>query len=63
MPGFWSLVPNDDYEAGKEFIFGNTIDAGLEAKIDAYNEIQVNAKTIIEEASRVDSSESKCKGA
>ncbi len=50
MPGFWSLVPNDDYEAGKEFIFGNTIDAGLEAKIDAYNEIQVNAKTIIEEA-------------
>lgn len=50
MPGFWSLVPAEDYEAGKEFLFGDAIDAALEAKINAYNEIQANAKTIIEEA-------------
>ncbi len=50
MPGFWSLVPAEDYEAGKENIFGDSIDATLEAKIDAYYEIQTNAKTIIEDA-------------
>jgi len=50
MPGFWSLVPAEDYEAGKEFIFGDSIDAALQAKIDAYNVIQTNAKSVIENA-------------
>ncbi len=50
MPGFWSLIPAEDYEAGKEFLFGDSIDAQLEAKIDAYNEIQTNAKTVVEDA-------------
>lgn len=50
MPGFWSLIPAEDYEAGKGFLFGDAIDANLEAKIDAYNEIQTNAKSIIEDA-------------
>ncbi len=50
MPGFWSLIPAEDYEAGKEFLFGDSIDAALEAKIDEYNKIQKNAKTIIENA-------------
>ncbi len=50
MPGFWSLVPDDYYEIGKEFIFGETIDPALEAKIDAYHEIQNNSKAIIESA-------------
>ncbi|MEE1503915.1 MAG: alpha/beta fold hydrolase [Acutalibacteraceae bacterium] len=50
MPGFWSLIPAEDYEAGKDFLFGDAIDANLEAKIDAYNEIQTNAKSIIEDA-------------
>ncbi len=50
MPGFWSLVPAEDYEAGKEFIFGDSIDAALQAKIDAYNAIQTNAKSVIENA-------------
>ncbi len=50
MPGFWSLIPAEDYEAGKDFLFGDAIDANLEAKIDAYNEIQTNAKSIIENA-------------
>lgn len=50
MPGFWSLVPAEYYEEGIETIFGDTIDADLKAKIDAYYEIQTNAKSIIEEA-------------
>ncbi len=50
MPGFWSLVPEEDYEVGKEFIFGDSIDKAYEAKIDAYYEIQTNAKAIIEDA-------------
>ncbi len=51
MPGMWSLCPAEDYEAGKEFLFdshGLEIDPAYEAKIDAYHEIQVNAKTIVE---------------
>ena len=50
MPGFWSLLPAEDYEAGKDFLFPEGMDAALEAKIDAYNEIQANAKTIVESA-------------
>ncbi len=50
MPGFWSLIPAEDYEAGKDFLFGDAIDAALEAKIDAYYDIQTNAKSIIEDA-------------
>ncbi len=53
MPGIWSLVPYEDYEAGKKFIFENhgiEIDAAYEAKIDAYHEIQGNAKQIVKDA-------------
>lgn len=50
MPGLWCLVPNDYYEAAKTFLFPDGVDEDLEAKIDAYNEIQTNAKEIIEEA-------------
>ncbi len=50
MPGFWGLVPDVDYLAGKETLFGDAINPDLEAKIDAYNEIQRNAESIIESA-------------
>ncbi len=43
MPGFWSLVPYEYYDAAKEFIFdyhGIKIDPAFEAKIDYYHEIQ-----------------------
>lgn len=50
MPGFWSLVPNDYYEDGKEFLYGETIKASYEKKIDAYNKIQRKAKSIINDA-------------
>lgn len=53
MPGIWSLCPAEDYEPGKEFIFdshGVEIDPAYEAKIDAYHDIQVNAKSIVEKA-------------
>lgn len=50
MPGFWSLIPAEYYEAAKEFLFAEGMDAALEAKIDAYNEIQEDAKSIIEDA-------------
>ncbi len=52
MPGFWSLVPADYYEAGIEAIFGDSIDAALKAKIDAYYKIQTNAKSILRKAMR-----------
>ncbi|MBR4287597.1 MAG: hypothetical protein IKT55_07835 [Clostridia bacterium] len=50
MPSLWALVPGEDYEAAKEFLFPEGIDANLEAVIDPYNEIQTNAKQIIEAA-------------
>ena len=50
MPGFWSLLPAEDYEAAKDFLFAEGMDAALEAKADAYNEIQANAKLIVENA-------------
>lgn len=53
MPGIWSLCPAEDYEAGKEFIFdshGVEIDPAYEKKIDAYHDIQVNAKSVVEKA-------------
>lgn len=50
MPGLWSLVPADYYEAAKAYMFPEGVDANLLAKIDAYNAIQKNAKTIIETA-------------
>ncbi|MBR0535361.1 MAG: hypothetical protein IIX14_03175 [Clostridia bacterium] len=53
MPGIWSLCPAEYYEVGKEFIFdshGVAIDPAYEAKIDAYHQIQVNAKSIVEKA-------------
>ena len=50
MPGLWCLVPADYYEDAKAFLFPEGVDADLLAKIDAYNEIQTNAKQIIEDA-------------
>ncbi|MBQ7116391.1 MAG: alpha/beta fold hydrolase [Clostridia bacterium] len=50
MPGFWSLVPDDYYEDGKDFLYGETIKASYEKKIDAYNTIQKKAKSIIKDA-------------
>ncbi len=51
MPGMWSLVPAEYYEAAKEFMYeqkGATLTPEFEAKIDAYHNVQVNAKSIIE---------------
>lgn len=50
MPGLWCLVPNDYYLDAKSFLFPEGLDSDLEAKIDAYNKIQTNAKNIIESA-------------
>ena len=50
MPGLWCLVPADYYEDAKAFLFPEGVDADLLAKIDRYNEIQRNAKQVIEEA-------------
>lgn len=50
MPGFWSLVPAEDYDAAKLSIFPDGVNAQLAAKIDAYNSIQENAKSIVEKA-------------
>lgn len=54
-PGIWSFVPAKDYEAAKSFMFArmnSTAEqkAALEAKLDAYHEIQVNAKSTLEKA-------------
>ena len=49
MPGLWALVPADMYAEAKDYMFpDNSINAELEAKIDAYNLIQNNAQSIIE---------------
>lgn len=53
MPGLWCLCPAEYYEAGKDFLFdshGITIDPAYEARIDAYHNIQVNAKSVVEKA-------------
>jgi hypothetical protein len=53
MPGIWGLVPQADYEAGIEFIYEShdiEMDPEVEAKLNAYHEIQGNAKQVIEDA-------------
>lgn len=41
MPGLWALVPEDDFEDAKEFLFdGELINNKLESKIDAYRDVQ-----------------------
>ncbi len=50
MPGLWALVPDEDYEASKEFLFPEGIDANLEAIIDEYHDIQIDAENIINDA-------------
>ena len=51
MPGFWSLIPAKDYyENAKDFLFPEGMGAELEAKVTAYNEIQMNAENIIKDA-------------
>ena len=50
MPGLWSLVPAEDFDNAKAFLFPEGIDANLEAKIDAYHEIQIDAENIIKKA-------------
>ncbi len=49
MPGLWSLVPVDYYDNAKDFMYpDSSVDPDFEAKIDAYNAMQKNAKSIIE---------------
>lgn len=50
MPGLWSLVPAEDFENAKTFLFPDGIDENLEGIINAYHDIQVNAKQVIEDA-------------
>lgn len=54
-PGLWSFVPAADYEDAKAFMFSrmdstDTQKATLEAKLDAYHEIQSNAKQTLQNA-------------
>lgn len=50
MPALWAMTPAEDYEAAKAHLFADGMDAGLEATTDAYHDIQVNAKSIVEDA-------------
>ena len=50
IPGLWALVPAADYDTAKTYLFPEGIDANLEAITDAYHDIQVDAKTIIDDA-------------
>lgn len=50
MPGLWSLVPGEYYEAAKAYMFPEGMDADFEAKLDAYYNIQSNAKAVVEAA-------------
>ena len=50
MPGLWALVPAEYYEASKGFLFPEGVDANLEAIIDPYYDIQVNAEQVILDA-------------
>ena len=55
MPGLWALVPQEDYEAGKKFIFEDheiEIDSAYEKKLDDYHKIQGNAKQVVENAKK-----------
>ncbi len=47
MPGLWCLVPGEYFEAAKAYLFPEGMDAALEAKVNAYNEIQSNAQNIV----------------
>lgn len=55
MPGVWSLVPYEDYEDAKKFIFGEGEEAApyaaLIEKLDRYhNEVQANSDAIMQAA-------------
>ena len=55
MPGMWSLVPPEDYEDAKRFLFGEGEQAApyaaLIETIDRYHdEVQINSAAIMEEA-------------
>ena len=50
MPALWAMTPADYYEDAKDHLFPEGMDPALEAKADAYHEIQTNAKSIIEDA-------------
>ena len=50
IPGLWALCPAEDYDNAKTFLFPEGIDANLEAITDAYHDIQIDAKTIIDDA-------------
>ncbi len=52
MPGIWSLVPAEDFEAAKAFLFPEGVDANLEAMIDKYHGIQTDAQAVIERAEK-----------
>ena len=55
MPGYWTFVPPEDYEAAKAYLFREnpTKYAGLIAKIDRYhNDVAMKSDAIILEASK-----------
>ena len=52
MPGLWSLVPGEDYEKAKDFLFPEGIDPNLDSIIKGYHDIQSNAQTIIGNAQK-----------
>lgn len=47
MPAMWGLVPAEDYDDAKAFLFPDGMDPALEAKVDKYHDIQVNAENVI----------------
>lgn len=50
MPGLWSLIPAEDYSNAKKFLFPEGIDPNLNAIIESYHNVQINAENIINDA-------------
>ncbi len=49
MPGIWSVIPYNMYDAAKELLIGDNVSAEFEAKIDYYHdEVQANNKEILD---------------
>ena len=49
MPGIWSVIPYNMYDAAKELLIGDNVTDEFVAKIDYYhNEVQANNKAILD---------------
>lgn len=49
MPGIWSVIPYNMYDAAKELLIGGNVSDEFEAKIDYYHdEVQANNKEILD---------------